>query len=129
MIGDVMTRINLVHPTELTTKHLVAEYREIMRLPNNLRKSLSRDDFKMSEIPTTYRMGKGHVKFFYDKMLFLQVRFGMLVGEMIRRGYNPKFRDSRIFIPDDLRFYNDYMPDDDAIEINRERLTKGGMNE
>ena len=66
-----MTRINLVEPKELSTKHLVAEYREITRLPSNLKLALNRKSkaFSMTEIPSEYVLGKGHVKFFFDKML------------------------------------------------------------
>jgi deoxyribonuclease (pyrimidine dimer) len=118
-----MTRINLVPPEELTVKHLVAEYREITRLPSNLRKSLDRKTlFKMSEIPSQYTLGQGHVKFFYDKMLFLQKRFEQLVKEMLRRGYKPSYTDSSIFIPTDKKFYNDYVPTPEALSINRERI-------
>jgi deoxyribonuclease (pyrimidine dimer) len=119
-----MTRINVVPVTELSTKHLVAEYREIARLPNNLRTSLNRKGkpFSYSEIPNNYTLGKGHVKFFYNKMKFLETRFEQLVTEMIRRGYNPNFRDSSIFIPDNVQFYNDYVPTKEAIQINNNRI-------
>ena len=120
-----MTRINVVPPDELTVKHLVAEYREITRLPGNLTKSLSRKTpFSMSEIPSKYTLGQGHVKFFYDKMLFLQKRFESLVNEMIRRGYQPSYTDSSIFIPKDKKFYNDYQPTQDALSINRIRISE-----
>jgi hypothetical protein len=103
---------------------LVAEYREITRLPKNLQKSLARKTkpFSLKEIPPQYTLGKGHVKYFYDKMLFLQNRFEQLVQEMLNRGYNPNFRDSSIFIPLDKSFYNDYTPTMEAIEINRQRI-------
>jgi deoxyribonuclease (pyrimidine dimer) len=119
-----MTRINVVPVTELSTKHLVAEYREIARLPNNLRTSLNRKgkSFSFDEIPNTYTLGKGHVKFFYNKMKFLETRFEQLVTEMLRRGYNPNFRDSSIFVPDNVQFYNDYVPTEEAIKINMERI-------
>ena len=66
-----MTRINVVPVGELSQLHLVAEYREITRLPKNLTKSLSRKakEFNMDEIPPDYVLGKGHVKFFYDNNL------------------------------------------------------------
>jgi deoxyribonuclease (pyrimidine dimer) len=119
-----MTRINVVPPQELTVKHLVAEYKEITRLPNNLKKSLSRKGkpFQMTEIPSQYTLGKGHVKFFYDKMAFLQNRFESLVKEMLNRGYSPKYTDSSIFVPDNKMFYNGYQPTDEAIRLNRERI-------
>jgi hypothetical protein len=118
-----MTRINVVPPQELHTKHLVAEYREITRLPSNLRVALNRKGkkFSTSEIPTQYVLGKGHVKFFFDKMLFLKKRFESLVQEMLARGYNPTYRDSTIFVVDQ-QFMNDYVPTMDAMRINRERI-------
>ncbi|MFN6269271.1 MAG: pyrimidine dimer DNA glycosylase/endonuclease V [Akkermansiaceae bacterium] len=119
-----MTRINVIPVSELTTKHLVAEYREITRLPNNLKKSLSRKvPFSLDEIPKEYTMGTGHVKFFYNKMKYLQYRFEDLVREMKLRGYNPTYTDSSIFIPKDSTFYNDYIPTEKAKEINRERIS------
>ena len=35
-----MTRINLIHPSELTDQHLFAEFREIKMIPKSLRRSL-----------------------------------------------------------------------------------------
>jgi len=118
-----MTRINIVPPSELTVKHLVAEYREITRLPKNLKKSLNRKTpFLLSEIPFSYTLGTGHVKFFYNKMKFLEKRFEDLVEEMLSRGYNPNYRDSSIFKNCDDIFYNDYTPTPEALEINRQRI-------
>jgi len=121
-----MTRINIVPVEELSTRHLVAEYREIARLPGNLQTSLSRKykPFTFTEIPSAYTLGTGHVKYFYNKMLFLEKRFEALVNEMLRRGYNPTFRDSSIFKVDDARFYNDYIPTPEALEINRQRIAE-----
>lgn len=119
-----MTRINLVDPTVLSDKHLVAEYREIVRLPNNLKTSINRKGkpFNMTEIPEQYKLGKSHVKFFYDKMKFLQKRHKSLVKEMQNRGFRTNFTDSSIFIPDNNIFYNDYIPTREAIELNKERI-------
>lgn len=119
-----MTRINVVPVKDLSRQHLVAEYREITRLPGNLRTSLNRKTkkFSLDEIPKKYTLGTGHVKYFYDKMLFLKNRFNSLVAEMQSRGYNPNFTDDSIFIPDDKTFYNDYTPTEEAIEINLARI-------
>jgi deoxyribonuclease (pyrimidine dimer) len=120
-----MTRINVVPVQELSGKHLVAEYREITRLPNNLKKSLNRKTkpFSVDEIPKEYVLGKGHVKFFYDKMKFLKNRYEQLVQEMLCRGYNPQFTDSSLFEVSS-RFFNDYKPTTEAIELNRQRIKK-----
>lgn len=119
-----MTRINLIDPSELSTKHLIAEYREITRIPGNLRKSLNRSSkpFSMQEIPAEYVLGAGHVKFFYDKMQFLEKRFNSLVAEMLRRGYSPTYRECPAFSQVSRRFYNDYQPTKAAIEINKQRI-------
>jgi len=120
-----MTRINVVPVQELVRQHLVAEYREIARLPQNLRRSLSRSTpFSKSEIPTEYTLGKGHVKFFYDKMLFLKNRFDLLTAEMQRRGYKTSFTDSSIFVTDIAEEWcNDYTPTESALEVNRSRIS------
>lgn len=121
-----MTRINVVPVQELSRLHLVAEYREITRIPGNLQQSLNRKSkpFSINEIPKEYTLGTGHVKFFYCRMLFLQHRFEQLVEEMHKRGYNPQFTDSSIFIPEDKTFYNDYVPTEHALKINRERIAE-----
>ena len=36
-----MTRINIVHPSELTDQHLIAEYREITMVPAALKRTLN----------------------------------------------------------------------------------------
>lgn len=119
-----MTRINLVDPAELSTKHLVAEYREIMRLPGNLSTSLNRKGkkFDLKEIPKQYTLGTGHVKFFYNKMAFLEKRFKLLVQEMLKRNYKPSYVEMETFAICDKQYYNDYIPTPEAIAINRQRI-------
>ena len=62
-----MTRINLIDPSLLCDKHLMAEYRELIRIPNAV---FGR---KMEPKPITDDnvLGEGHVKFFSDKLTFL----------------------------------------------------------
>jgi deoxyribonuclease (pyrimidine dimer) len=121
-----MTRINIVPVEELSRQHLIAEYREITRLPGNLSQSLNRKSkpFSMSEIPTEYVLGPGHVKYFFNKMKFLENRYESLVNEMIKRGYKPNFTDKTIFRNCDSIFYNDYVPSLEAIELNRKRIVE-----
>lgn len=119
-----MTRINVVPVQELSRQHLIAEYREITRLPGNLKKSLNRKtkQFSMLEIPEDYTLGAGHVKFFYNKMKFLENRFIALFTEMQNRGYTANHTDPSIFHPEDMKFYKDYKPSEKALEINRQRI-------
>lgn len=79
-----MTRVNAgIHPSELCDKHLLAEHREIKRIPNIVRSGKA----DLSSIPTEFTLGKGHVKFFYDKLLYLKKRYEEIYRESKRRGF------------------------------------------
>ena len=59
-----MTRINTVPPQELCDKHLMAEIREITRIPNTIKSGKAR----IEGIPPDFRLGSGHVNFFTTKL-------------------------------------------------------------
>ena len=117
-----MTRINIVNPSELTDQHLVAEYREIFMVGSALQRSLKSKSWDINSLPSTYRLNKGHVKFFYNKGLYLHKRYKALRKEMIARGMNPD--PSRVFKrhqwPDAL--YNDWQPTIEDLAIIRKRI-------
>lgn len=80
-----MTRINVgILPKELPDKLLLAEHREIKRIPNMVHSGKA----KLENIPDTFTLGKGHVRFFYDKLLYLYCRYRQLHIECIKRGFN-----------------------------------------
>ena len=119
-----MTRINVVPVGELCNKHLFAEWREMPRLVANLQSSLNRKTkpFTLDEIPKEYKLGSGHVKFFYDKFMFLHDRHRDLTNELIHRGYNLGTTDSSIFATVSKEYYNNYEPTKEALDLNRERI-------
>lgn len=121
-----MTRINVVPVTELTNKHLFAEWREMPRLVANLKASLSRKGkpFQLTEIPPEYKLGAGHVKFFFDKFEYLHERHKQLTQELLKRGYNLSHTDSSIFSQVEKKWYGNYVPTSEAIELNRERIAE-----
>jgi len=80
-----MTRINVgIQPEELTDKHLLAEHREIKRIPN----CIAKGKYNMDGIPKRFKLGKGHVKFFYNKLYYLLIRYLTLHRECKKRGFN-----------------------------------------
>lgn len=80
-----MTRINYgVHPSELPRKALLAEHREIIRIPNTIRSGRA----VIQDIPDEFCLGKGHVKFFYNKLRYLKKRYDHLHRTALYRGYN-----------------------------------------
>jgi deoxyribonuclease (pyrimidine dimer) len=118
-----MTRINLISPKELTDQHLIAEYREITMVPAALKRTInSKAGLQLHQIPKEFTLNKGHVKFFYNKGLYLQKRYNQLIKEMKKRGFNPnqnrKF-PKEIFLPS---LYNDWNPSLKDLNIIRERI-------
>ena len=72
-----MVRVNLIPPRKLADQHLIAEYNEILMLLGYVRK------YPMTEeIPKNYCLGKGHIKFFKNKLLYLKKRHENLKNEM-----------------------------------------------
>lgn len=87
-----MTRINLVDPSHLTDKHLVAEYRELPRIFTSVKKLVQSgkwSEFISSEHSDSYLLGKGHMKFFYTRLPWLKLRYMDLNIEMKKRGMSP----------------------------------------
>lgn len=86
-----MTRINgPIRPACLCDQHLHAEYRELPRIQALVKKFVE-NERSLDEIPHDFRLGKGHVKFFYDKGFYLQERFCDICQELQHRGYRLNF--------------------------------------
>lgn len=113
-----MTRINCVPVEELTDLHLLAEYRELPRVYKLVQKVIEKG--ADIDIPSNYRLGTGHVKFFYDKGTWLKRRFELeIVPELIKRGFKLNFKEYRNH---PKGWDNDYYPTEEAISINRKRI-------
>lgn len=121
-----MTRINLIDPKALTDQHLFAEYREITRIFVQVQTALAKYPAQsvLAKIPPSYRLGTGHVLFFYDKLVFIQRRYFMLKDEVLARGFNITPKDSIVEFQKCLpkRFYGDYQPTMDAMALSVQRL-------
>jgi hypothetical protein len=78
-----MTRINAGIPVvNLSDQHLLAEHREIKRIPRMTFKGV---------VPDKFTLGKGHVLFFSDKPLFTFNRYLSLYEECRRRGFSVEY--------------------------------------
>lgn len=119
-----MTRINVVPPKELHRLHLLAEYREITRPFWKVRKRIAKGQTPADvKIPSAYTLGTGHETFFFDKLGYLIERYNSLTDELIARGYkvNPVSR-SDLLKDIDKKWMGNYVPTEQAIQINRERI-------
>lgn len=114
-----MTRINLVHPSELSDQHLMAEYRELPRMVSFIQAWISKGCPEVSQ--RTYTMGKGHMKFFLNKSQWLTQRHSSIVQELIEiRQYNITNK-SPLVIPS-TPFENYPVFDSDGLVISRDRI-------
>lgn len=116
-----MTRINCgILPKDLSNRHLLAEHREIVRIPN----VIANGKAKIENIPQNFRLGKGHVKFFYDKIGYLRRRYEDIHKECLARGFDVQNYISAFNRVSDKKLLNDYEPTMKDIEIVYERLVE-----
>lgn len=112
-----MTRVNTIPAELLLDEWLIAEYRELKRIPNNVRNG----KYICGWIPETYRLGFGHERFFIDKLLYLKIRHDEIRDEMYNR-----FRKEYDIVVEvyDLPEYllNDWVPSSRDHALNVERL-------
>lgn len=132
-------RINIIPPKELYDQHLMAEIREIKMLPKALVRSInSKQGIDFKNLPKqfpTYTLNKGHGKFFYNKLGFIERRFQELLNEANLRGftlqqktkelYDSEYNYSSLMAYKDnpfINIYQDYFPSKVEQEINKERI-------
>jgi deoxyribonuclease (pyrimidine dimer) len=113
-----MTRINAgIPPRDLSDKHLLAEHREIKRIPN----AITSGKAKLENLPTKFTLGTGHVRFFYDKQGYLHDRYCALYVECKRRGFKvTSFYTAWKGIPNQL--WGDWTPTKAAIALIKQRI-------
>jgi len=118
-----VTRINTgIQPEELPDKLLLAELREIKRIPNVIRQG----KYNMKGIPEEFTLGQGHVKFFYNKLKYLLDRYNALRQEALQRGFNVSdWSDAWNGVPAQLM--NDYVETKRDREILLERIAEKGF--
>ena len=110
-----MTRINCIPPRELCDKHLGAEYRELPRVF-----SLARPD---RVIPPHYTLGKGHVLFFYNKLVWLARRAQEIADECRTRNRAVNFDPKKLLTANPYpELYGDWTPSEKDKALNRERI-------
>lgn len=117
-----MTRVNsAINVKCLTDEHLLAEHREIIRLPSYYKACIGRD----VKVPDTFRLGRGHVKFFLYKQGFLRKRYREIFYECLLRGFEVTyFGDSWLGI-DRL---DDYCPTDAERLLLVDRISERLLN-
>lgn len=117
-----MTRINSAIPVErLTDEHLLAEHREIKRMPGSLIRAIKSGS--INRIPKKFCLGKGHVTFFVDKSKFTLNRYRDIHKECLRRGFNVEDYSSNWDIEECLKYNNNHIPTIDEKNLLIDRIT------
>jgi len=90
-----MTRINCVHPSMLSDQHLLAAWKEYIRIITAVEKLIEKgkavDDI---DIPEKYTFGAGHCKFFYNKLSYIR--------DLIHDVYNEMYHQRRMKVNHDI---------------------------
>lgn len=122
-----MTRINsAIRVRLLTDEHLLAEHREIKRLPSVFSK---RKDSKigLKNLPKKFTLGTGHVLYFIDKALFTAGRYLDIRDECIKRGFNVEnyFDNWKVYKTEDNDFIlNDHISTIDEYNLLIDRISE-----
>ena len=77
----------------------------------------------MDGIPERFKLGTGHVKFFYNKLLYLKNRYVKLYNECVNRGFNVQnYIGAWDNVPEELM--NNYKPTYKDRLIIQERINE-----
>lgn len=119
-----MTRINFgIPPEKLTDQHLLAEIRELPRIPRAVKKRLDEGE-EVKTIYGPFRLGPGHVTWFNDKLRYLRDRYYSLVREARRRRFHLNC-DMTLF--EDLKktkYYGGQYPTVHDIQLITDRISQ-----
>ena len=117
-----MTRINVVNVSTLCDQHLLAEHRELTRIPNTILRDLEAGKtITLSDAPS-YHLGKGHVTFFRDKLFWLYTRYVLLHTECSQRGFNVTWKWPNGLREKAPQLFKDYLVTADDQVLNRQRI-------
>ncbi|MGL4673814.1 MAG: pyrimidine dimer DNA glycosylase/endonuclease V [Wohlfahrtiimonas sp.] len=113
-----MTRINVILPSELCDQHLLAEHRELTRIPNDI---VKREGKVPLSTESAYLLGAGHVTFFRNKLRFLKNRYDALHQECLDRGFNVVYKWPEQ-VSEYVALWQDYVVTEDDILLNQKRI-------
>jgi len=113
-----MARVNVgISPLYISDQHLIAESVEITMITGSLKKN----NYEIkSSIPSVYSLGKGHINFFKNKIIYLKNRLEEVNKELNERGVKTS---TKIILEEYPKaFLNDWNPSINDSLIVRERI-------
>ena len=115
-----MARVNSgINPRYLSDQHLIAESVEITMITGSLRKN----GYQIKgQVPEEYCLGKGHMNFFKDKILYLHYRLIEVNKELSLRGIKNSTRVNFREFPSELTY--SWIPKFRDSELVRKRISE-----
>jgi len=112
-----MVRINIINPKFLADQHLIAEYNETLMLLGYVKRYPLNN---LNKIPENYKLGRGHMLFFKNKLKYLKRRFETIKIEMKKRGFSANIKmELKEF---DKRLVKNWEPSSSDKEIIKKRI-------
>jgi deoxyribonuclease (pyrimidine dimer) len=125
-----MTRIDPIRHDQvsiLNDKHLGSAWNEVPRIITEVEKLI--ESGRTVTIPERFTFNGGHMKFFYNKIEFIEDRLAALFLESTKRGFNWDYhkydnylRRCHLIREMHPEFYNDWEPTQDEIYLGMARL-------
>jgi deoxyribonuclease (pyrimidine dimer) len=112
-----------VDPRLLVDQHLVAESTELKMVPGMMRYRFSNKQ-KIGKSPDSFRLGKGHMLFFTDKLSYLSERLVKVNDEMRRRKFKPGAPDYIDPYEFGDEYSGDWLPSINDSNLIRERIAE-----
>lgn len=123
-----MTRINCVPVSEIHTKQLHGEYRELPHVFGHVARMIAAGRTKpVRAVPDKFTMGPGHVAFFMDKLGYCLTRYNDICNELEdNRGFNlASKRDlATEFAHIPAPYWKQWLPDAEARTENWGRINQ-----
>lgn len=121
-----MTRINAATQVRLLTdEHLLAEHREIKRIPFLYKKRKEAGIEITKGAPKEFTLGVGHILFFLDKPAYTLARYCGLYNECINRGFSVEnYKDNWSIYADEYFGKDMYIPTEKSNQIIIDRITE-----
>ena len=108
------------NPRYLADAHLIAEQAELLMVTGTLKKN---NFTYRTAIPKQFKLGTGHVTFWFDKLVYLKKRLCEVKKEVARRNFKVMDRDIELeLFPQ--KFLNDWSPSLEDTQILRTRIVE-----
>lgn len=117
-----MTRVNLISPRLLTDQHLIAEKKELNQLAGQLQKSVNSKNFNFDTLPKEFKLGTGHVRFFYRYGKFIKDRYQLVYDECVTRRFDVSYDFNDVWSRLGPQFCNQFIPASKDLTLSKNRI-------